>query len=262
VLVRNESRFVEQAIRNVAGACDRIHVVDHLSDDGTRELLERLARELDHLDLRRSARTATSHDQLEPYAGSRTWVLGVDGDELFDPGGVVRLREELLAGAHADVFRVKAHVLNCDELDVDGGRAAGYMAPPSRPVTKLFNFAAVTSWRGGSERLHDGRPVFREGYHWESIRYLYDTLDWDADPLRCLHVCFVPRSHGEAPGEVRANVNESRQFDRTPVGRLKRRLRDGRPGLDPGWKREWYTRGERVAVDATPFLRGALSPAP
>src|SRR5262245_16891242 len=41
MLVRNESVFVEQAIRNVAAVCDRIHVVDHVSDDGTWDVLVR-----------------------------------------------------------------------------------------------------------------------------------------------------------------------------------------------------------------------------
>src|SRR5262249_23200563 len=156
MLVRNESVFVEQAIRNVAAVCDRIHVVDHVSDDGTWDVLVRLAREFDHVDLRRSPKSATSHRVLAQYAGSRVWVIGVDGDELFDPRGLAALREDLLAGAHEDVFRLKAHVLNCDQLDVERGRAWGYMAPPSRPVTKLINFEAVESWTGGSERLHDG----------------------------------------------------------------------------------------------------------
>ena len=35
VLVRNEDVFVEQAIRNVAAFCDRIHVADHVSTDRT-----------------------------------------------------------------------------------------------------------------------------------------------------------------------------------------------------------------------------------
>jgi hypothetical protein len=43
VLVRNEDLYVEQAIRNVVDFCDRIHVVDHVSDDGTSEIVRALA---------------------------------------------------------------------------------------------------------------------------------------------------------------------------------------------------------------------------
>src|SRR6266540_7047371 len=145
VLVRNEDVFVEQAIRNVAGFCDRIHVVDHVSDDGTWEIVRSLARELDHLDARRSHNSADAHRLLAPYAGTETWVLGVDGDELYDPEGLARLRGELLDGAHGDVFRLKAHVLNCDEIEQAARTAIGWLAPPSRPITKLFNFGAAES---------------------------------------------------------------------------------------------------------------------
>jgi hypothetical protein len=265
VLVRNEDVFVERAIRNVAAACDRIHAVDHMSEDGTWEILRRLTAEFDHLDARRSRRAADSHRVLERYAGTRTWVLGVDGDELFDPEALMRLREALLAGEHADMFRLKGHVLNCDELDGESGRAAGYMAPPSRPITKAFNFAAVSAWSGSSQRLHDGEPVFHPGYGMDSMRYLSESTDWEHDPLRCLHVCFLRRSTLDHSLDIgRKNLNESREHDRGVVGVLKRRVRT--PWVPPkvaelhragtNWKRSWYARGDRTTVDATPFLGG------
>jgi Glycosyl transferase family 2 len=263
VLVRNEDLFVEQAIRNVAGFCDRIHAVDHVSDDRTWEILRSLAAELEHLDVRRSRNSADAHRLLAPYAGTETWVLGVDGDELYDSEGLARLRAELRAGAHADVFRVKAHVLNCDELDEAAGTASGWLAPPSRPVTKLFNFGAVESWSGSPDPLQSGDVVFRGGFHWESRRDLADEATWETDPLRCLHVCFLRRSSSDEDGRVgRTNLDESREFDRGPVGTLKRLVR--RPSAAPqvaelarqgtNWKREWYARGERLTADATPFF--------
>ncbi len=262
-LVRNEERFVERAIRNVAAFCDRIEVVDHVSQDATWEIVRSLARDLDPVRARRSRNSADAQRLLEPYAGTETWVLGVDGDELYDPAGLARLREQLLAGAHADVFRLKAHVLNCDELDEDAGRASGWLAPPSRPVTKLFNFAAVESWRNSPDPLQAGDVVFRPGYHWESRRDLAIETTWETDPLRCLHTCFLPRSRLDAGGtQGRKNLDESREFDRGLVGRLKRAIRPPRPAphiaeLDRqgrNWKREWYARGERVTVDVRPFL--------
>jgi len=260
VLVRNEERFVRQAIENVAAFCDRIHAFDHVSDDATWTILRELAGELEHLEVQRTSRAADSHRALERYAGTPTWVLGVDGDELFDPDALPRLREALLAGEHADVFRLKGHVLNCDALDAEARTASGYMAPPSRPVTKLFNLAAVDAWPGASERVHDGHPAFRAGYDWASLRYLSETADWDDDPLRCLHVCFLPRSSRD-DGQ-RRNLNETGRYDRSVVGAIKRRLRG--PNVPPDvaalhesgtdWKSDWYTRGDRVTVDATPFV--------
>ena len=266
VLVRNEDVFVEQAIRNVASFCDAIHVVDHHSDDDTWEVVSGLARELDHVEARRSRNSASAHRLLAPYAGTPTWVLGVDGDELYDPQGLAGLRRQLLEGAHADVFRLKAHVLNCDELDRTASTASGWLAPPSRPVTKLFNFGAVEAWPESPDPLQGGQVVFREGYEWESRRDLWTTAGWDADPLRCLHVCFLRRSTREpavAALSGRTNLDESRAYDRGLVGALKRLVRPPRRAghLDElrgrSWKQEWYARGERFTVDATPFLAGA-----
>lgn len=265
VLVRNEDVFVEQAIRNVAAFCDTIHVVDHASDDHTWEIVRSLARELDHVDVRRSRNSAIAHRLLEPYAGTPTWVIGVDGDELYDPGGLVRLRRDLLAGEHADVFRIKAHVLNCDELDRSARTASGWLAPPSRPVTKLFNFGAVESWAGSPDPLQSGNVVFRRGYEWEARRDLSRSTTWDSDPLRCLHVCFLRRSTREAAraaGAGRTNLDESRAYDRGPVGTLRRVVRRRKRAQHivelerrgTNWKQEWYARGERVTLDASPFI--------
>jgi glycosyltransferase involved in cell wall biosynthesis len=255
VLVRNEDVFVEQSIRNVVELCDRVHVVDHVSTDGTWEIVRSLATEFDHLDVRRSRNSATAHRLLEPYAGTDTWVLGVDGDELYDPAGLALLRADLLAGAHKEVFRVKAHVLNCDDLDFAAGIAAGWLAPPSRPVTKLFNFGAVESWRESPDPLQAGDVVFRPGQHWESRKDLADSTTWETDPLRCLHVCFLARSSRDASA-ARLNLDESGEYDRGPVGTLKRLLRPSRRESEAeSWKRDWYARGEHVAVDARPFFR-------
>jgi hypothetical protein len=258
VLVRNEDVFLEQAIRNVAAFCDRIHAVDHVSTDRTWEILRTLADELDHLDVRRSRKSDVAHQLLQPYAGTATWVLGVDGDELYDHAGLARFRADLLGGAHGDVFRVKAHVLNCDELDEAGGTASGWLAPPSRPITKLFNFAAVESWTNSPDPLQSGDVVFRPGYHWESRRDLADTAEWETDPLRCLHVCFLRRSSGEPASEwvPRRNLDESREFDRGPLGSLKRAVRRPQTAPARNWKREWYARGDRVSMDARPFFPG------
>ena len=264
VLVRNEDVFVEQAIRNVASFCDHIHAFDHKSNDRTWEILRALGAEFDHLEVRRTRRSADAHAALSGYAGTPTWVIGVDGDELYEPDGLAQLRRKLLAGMHRDVFRLKAHVLNCDELDAAREFASGWLAPPSRPITKLFNFGAVESWTDTPEPLQAGRAVFKPGYHWESRRDLADETTWDTDPLRCLHVCFLPRSgrEGDEARAGRRSLAESREFDLGLVGRLYRGIRRPRPPEQirrleregKNWKREWYARGDRVTVDAAPFF--------
>jgi glycosyltransferase involved in cell wall biosynthesis len=264
VLVRNEDRFIEQSIRNVAEFCDRIHAVDHVSSDGTWEILQSLAEEFDHLDIHRARNASLAHRLLAPYAGTATWVIGVDGDELYDPARLGPFRRQLLEGAHGDVFRLKAHVLNCDALDEGSTTASGWLAPPSRPITKLFNFGAVESWQGIPEPLQGGEAVFRPGFHWEARRDLADSTTWDTDPLRCLHLCFLRRSSLD-PADVgggRRSLAESGEFDLGPLGKLRRLLGRTRPAphiaelarRGKNWKQQWYARGERVTIDASPFF--------
>lgn len=270
VLVRNEDVFLEQAVRNVAAFCDRIFAYDHVSNDRTPDVLSRLAGELDHLTVTRTRDARDSHRAVERFVGSNAWALGVDGDELYDPAALARLRALLEGGAYADAFHLKGHVLNCTELDPSRRTATGYMAPPSRPVTKLFNLDAVEAWSGCPQRLHGGTPVFRSGFDWSSLRYVSEGVDWSADPLRLLHGCFLRRSSRDDASRVaaRRNLSELGRFHRGPRGILDR-LRHRRR-IDPRmkeyrargstWKHEWYARGSLVSVDARPFFDPTSTP--
>jgi hypothetical protein len=258
-LVRNEDVFVEQAIRNIAEFCDRIHAVDHVSTDGTWDVLRALEREYDHIDARRVPHAGDSHKLVEPYAGTKTWVFGVDGDELYDPERLARFREDLSAGAYDRAFKVASNVLNCVGLDRDGKTASGYLSPPSRSITKLYNFAAIDSWAGdGAERLHGGMIAFRPGYDERAVDNIGERVSWDESPLRCLHVCFLRRStvdpepSGSPAG--RPILEETTLHDRSWRGALKRRLRGRKSPAISEWKREKYMRGDLVTVDASPFL--------
>jgi glycosyl transferase family 2 len=263
-LVRNEDLYVERALRNVAAFCETIHVVDHMSTDGTWEILRGLTGELDHVDVRRARHTRDSHRVLEPYAGTDTWVLRVDGDELYDPAGLDRVRALLERGELDRAFRVQANVLHCVSLDPDANVATGHLSPPSRPITSLFNLGAVESWKGGMERLEGGEPVFRDGYTWSSVDPLYERYSFEDSPLRYLHLCFLRRSSEdpEVVDEPRLTISESGVHRRGLVGTLERAVR--RPHPSPSieevrargstWKLEKYRRGPLVEADAAPFL--------
>ena len=263
-LVRNEDRFVRRALLNVADVCDRVLVADHMSTDGTREILRELARELGHLEVHRIRHSADSHALIEPFAGTDTWILSVDGDELYDPEGLPQFRRELEEGIHADVFRLRPAGLHCDELDETRALARGYLSPPSRPLVGALNFGAVESWSDvRDERLHGGEVAFRPGFGWDSWRHLGDDRGWETSPFRNLHVCFVRRSSKDpdaVPSTGRPNLGETRAFRRGALGpfeRLLRRTLRRSPVQDrqaSEWKAEKYRRGERVTVDATPFL--------
>ena len=257
VLVHDEDIWVERVLRNVAGFCDRIHVADHASSDGTWEIVARLARELDNVEAERITHAARSHDLVLPYVGTDTWVFSPDGDELFDPAGLQRLRGELEAGRYDRAFRVFPAMLHCVDLDQEALTAVGYLAPPALTGPKLFNFAALESWgRVYRERLHEGEPVFRDGWAWTSVARLEQVHDWDENTFRCLHACFLSRSSRDAPsGEhTRLNIAEANTYRRDLRGRLARAFRRDDASQAGSWKLEKYRRGPLVTKDASPFL--------
>lgn len=260
MLVHNEDVFVEEAIRNAAPFCDRLHVADNMSTDGTWDVVRSLAGELDQVQAVRVRRTGDSHALVEGYAGTDTWVFGVDGDELYDPAGLERFRAELLAGAYRELFSIKSNVLNCVELDRGRKLAGGYLSPPSRSITKLFNFAAIDSWtRCYRQYAHDGEIAFRRGYDAGRIGNLGERFGWDESPLRCLHVCFLRRSSLDPPGRTgtgRLSPIELGGKRRSPFVGLSRLVHRVRPSVpyDSGWKDEKYRRGDLVTKDASPFL--------
>ena len=101
-LFRDEDIFVERAVRNVFGFCDELILVDHRSKDGTPEILERVAAESPvPTSVHRVGHASESHDFVKGFAGQDLWAFGLDGDELYDPRGLERFRESLLAGEAA-----------------------------------------------------------------------------------------------------------------------------------------------------------------
>ncbi len=257
VLLHDEDVFAERVIRNVAAFCDRVHVADHASTDGTWRIVSGLAGELDNVEAVRISHAARSHDLVLPYVGTDTWVISADGDELFDPEGLRRLRGELEAGRYDEYFRLFPGMLHCVALDTEAMSATGYLSPPARSGPKLFNFAALESWdRVYRERLHEGEPVFRDGWHWESTLVLGDELGWDENPFRCLHACFLRRSSRDPVdgGHVRLNIGEASTHRRDLAGRLGRVLRGRAAPRGESWKLEKYRRGPLVTKDAAPFL--------
>lgn len=257
VLVRNEDVYVERAVRNVVDFCDRILVADNYSTDGTWPILQGLAREYDKIQCRRVRRTGDSHALVQPYAGTRTWVFGVDGDEIYDPAGLARFRAELLGGAFDDWWVIFGNVLNCTALDLERREATGYLAPPCRSMTKLYNFALISRWEGPClERMLGGTPVFREGFDASRRLHLHEQRPWEASTFRCLHTCFLRRSSRDRQAGERPNPAELAargRLERLGLGFLRRRP----PAPAGSYKREKYMRGEPVRKDVSAFFPAA-----
>ncbi|HEX6702634.1 MAG TPA: glycosyltransferase [Gaiellaceae bacterium] len=254
-LFRDEDRFVERAVRNVFGFCDELILVDHRSKDRTPEILEQLAAESPvPTSLHRVHEAGQSHDLIKERAGEDLWAFGLDGDELYDPRGLVRFREMLLAGEAGDAWNIRANMLHVVELDEGRGLATGYISPPAPSVSKMFNFRRITAWDGDNpERLCDPSGlVFKPGV--EPRKYELNTeYAWDESPFRALHLCFVRRSSRQSKDMARMNVPDRTAPRRAPV-RAWRALREalGRPPA--GTYKDLYRVGELVTLDARAFL--------
>jgi glycosyltransferase involved in cell wall biosynthesis len=257
VLLRNEEFFTPWAIANIVAFCDEIIVLDNMSTDRTATELAAFAARYPNVRVERIADAHTSHDWVEPYADTRTWLFGVDGDEIYDPVGLARLRQRILSGALDRYWRVYGHLLHATTVDLDGGGAEGYITPASHSITKLYNMAATASWREERhERFHGDAMVFSPGYSRASVLKLHETDSWDACDLRCLHLCFFPRSSIDDPvAFVRKNPREERAglFDRL-ANRAKYFL--AHPfSRDIGHKQHKYARGPITRVNIGTFGR-------
>jgi glycosyltransferase involved in cell wall biosynthesis len=256
VLVRNEDLFVAQAVKNIAAFCDSLILCDHGSTDGTADILDGLARSLPQAAVHRLKHPSESHDLLKGFAGTRTWVFGVDGDELYDPHRLAGFRSRLLSGEFDKIWRMKGNVLHCTALAADHSTATGFPAPPSRSITKLYNFGAIVSWDGDTvERLHGGTIRFQPGFDDGMKKNFQDGLSWDESPLRCLHTCFLQRSSRDSAGvemAVRENIME---IYRGGIGGAVRRIANRLLGRqDSRWKKDFYRQGSAETVDASPFF--------
>jgi glycosyltransferase involved in cell wall biosynthesis len=255
-LLRNEDIFVERAIRNAMDFCDRLIIADHHSADGTFEIVSRLAAEFpEKIHLQRITDTRESHFLISGYAGTRSWIFAVDGDEVYDPVGLAQMREEVLSGQYDGWWLLFGNVLNCTAVDPIQRTATGYLAPPCRSMTKLFNFSLIQSWDGAVTHVcANGTIKFKPGYDATRRLDLHSKFTWDESHYRCLHTCFVPRSSLDQGSPVaRPNVSENLRGGVTTLARKVVRRLLGQPAVSD-WKMEKYARGPLVTIDASCFF--------
>ncbi len=258
VLVRNEDLYIEQVLKNILCFCDKIIVADHLSSDRTAERIASLMETTERIDYRRIHHPGKSHDFISKYANRPTWIFATDGDELYDPSGLSRLRGEILSGVYDDWWMILGNVLHCIELNREEQYARGYLTPPCRSMTKLYNFSKIYRWEGPCpERLHGGKVLFKSGYSTHSRLFFYETMTWEESFFRCLHICFLPRSSREPYQEgkmvVRKNIMDKRSesIHRKIVNSLKKIIEKEEFSQ---YKREKYMRGPIVRKRIQPFF--------
>ena len=249
-MVRDEDAFVDRAVRNALGACDEMILVDHRSRDDTPRILAAIRHDFpDKVSLHSVRRAGEANVFLRPFVGEPVWVLGVDGDDLYEPDRLARLRELLLRGDFDSFLSVKGNTLHCTSLDAASGIASGYLSPPARSITKLQNFGAIESWTGTAvEHFYGGDRRLRPEFEHKPVRVLGEEFSWADSPFRCLHVCFLPRSSRQPALLARRSVIESLGYGRLERVRAAIATKLGRPPQSP-WKLDKYRQGDLATVD-------------
>ena len=257
-LIKNEEVYIKQVLVNILDFCDKIIVADNMSEDETYNVVRDLASQHSKINYLQLRNRSESQGLIQEYAGTHTWVFGVDGDETYDPDGLQILRESLLAGDYDNYFKIYGNVLNCSEIDMKTMTAKGYMAPPCRSMTKLYNYYVITDCSSPSaERLHVEKMSYREGYNEKSGFNLYEQFSWDESPFRCLHVCFLPRSSRDKatmdgsmarPSGLDLDIGGPRTIIKRWIYRLLGRT------VQSKWKLEKYMRGDLVTKNVSSFF--------
>lgn len=252
VMVNNEDIFIEKIIRNILDFCDHLIITDNFSSDNTNKILVKLADENKKIEYLQIESLSISHDLIKKYAGTNIWIFGVDGDEIYDPKGLAQFRKDILDGKYNEWWQIFGAVLNCVSIDFDTQMAEGYLAPPCRSMTKIYNFAAIESWDGDCpERLHGGNIVFKSGFGFSKRLSLHEQAPWSDSPFKCLHTCFLPRSSIDC-GKKKWRKNPAELLSEGTLEKyglgFVRSLRRTK------YKKEKYMRGDLTKIDISEFL--------
>lgn len=262
-LLRDEEYFAAWSLMNAVAFCDRVLVMDNRSRDRTREIVDAVAARCGHIEILDVEDARDTHKYLEAFAGTRTWVFGVDGDEIYDPAGLARMRTRLLSGEFDAHWHVVGHTLHALGIRFDHAEAFGHAQPATPGITKLYNFGAVESWRPGRhERLHGLKSVvLRPGYARDGVLHTWRREHWAGADFRCLHLCFMPRSPlGEPMGGGIEPTGRANPAERMKARSLLRRARravlrrlDPRHDVRRNYKHRLYARGPVATFDITGF---------
>lgn len=189
-LIKNEDIFVERAIENVIDFCDKLIILDNNSNDDTWSILSRLANKYKKINLMKWEDHHNSHLVIDEYIGGDYWIFGVDGDEIYDPKGLKKLKPLILNANYDNYFNIKGQSLHCSKNEYPF--FYGYMHG-AKSICKLYNFSILKSWNQ-RERLHHGRIKLKNGLERKTLNMDMNQESWDNSFFRCLHMCFMKRS--------------------------------------------------------------------
>jgi len=242
-VIKNENLHVEWMLRNILNFCDEILVYDNMSIDNTFEIVQKMAAENKKIKLSKVKDANKTHKLIEKYASTPTWLFGVDGDEIYDPIGLAKLREKIINGDYQKYWRIRGYFLHCVDVNLESKIAKGYLAPPASESNKLYNFSTLKSWVQEGQRFVGNNRVFNDGFKKSDICLLHNDYSWEDAILRNLHLCFIKRSTKE-DFNVRMNIREK-------IGHC---CRDLKPKNYLPKKIRKYKKGELVTKDISGFI--------
>jgi len=203
-VIKNEDIYVEQALTNVIDFCDKILVFDNYSTDKTLEAVKRVKSKYPNkINISFFKEISKTHSFVEKYAGKDKWIFGVDGDELYDPVGLSKLRSQILNREHQHVWMLRGYFLHVIKVNWETKIARGYLAPPSKDPNKLYNFSMLKSWKsdGVGPVFHPQTHVFKDPSFTPEKKpkkkYLTKHVKWKNCILRCVHTRLLQRSSKE-----------------------------------------------------------------
>jgi len=193
-VVKNEDIFIEQVILNVLDFVTKIIVLDNGSEDNTVDIVKNLCRLYKNISLANIPDCLDTLSYIQEYVGTNSWLFLVDGDEIFDPSGLNKLRKKLKSGKYKKYWKLQGYYFHCCYLDQKRKQAKGFFGPPSKVGSKLTNLSLVKEWRpDGKTVLTHPSPVFKEKKQPLAKKIQLESV-WETCMFRCLHTRFIKRS--------------------------------------------------------------------
>ena len=235
--------------------CDELIIADHNSKDGTQSIARTWSDRFSHVKYRKIDDPSQSQDLIAQYYGEDVCCLQSMVMRYTKQIDWLSLKSNYWEGSFLIVGKYWGKVLHCDAYEEETKQVFGYLARPSRSMTKLYNFSLISDWEGPhSERLHGGEIVFKKELYRDRKDHSESELEWENAVFRCLHMVFLKRSSLQNHKDVsRPNIAEINAFSKP--NKLRFRIMRWL-GVEPKSKTKHltYMRGERVKLDAASFF--------